>query len=69
MGKTISVRCLLYFNLINCLIFILLLFRNSASDSDTNAAAATEFHRRFHISVDETEGQGNQVIPTNIVLH
>lgn len=30
----------------------------SASDIDT---AATEFDRRFHISVDETEDQGNQV--------
>lgn len=30
----------------------------SASDIDT---AATEFDRRFHISVDETEDHGNQV--------
>lgn len=34
---------------------------NSVRESEIRAAAATEFHRRFHISVDETEGQGNQV--------
>ncbi|KAJ6624805.1 hypothetical protein Bhyg_17673, partial [Pseudolycoriella hygida] len=33
---------------------------NSARENEIRAAAATEFHRRFHISVDETEGQANQ---------
>lgn len=33
---------------------------NSTRDSEIRQLAATEFHRRFHISVDETEGQGNQ---------
>ncbi|XP_037045917.1 E3 ubiquitin-protein ligase Nedd-4 isoform X13 [Bradysia coprophila] len=33
---------------------------NSAREAEVRNLAATEFHRRFHISVDETEGQGNQ---------
>lgn len=36
----------------------------SASEIDT---AATEFDRRFHISVDETEDQGNQVRTTRVI--
>lgn len=34
--------------------------RNDVTDGDIDVAA-TEFHRRFHISSDETEGQDNQV--------
>lgn len=34
--------------------------RNNVADGDIDVAA-TEFHRRFHISSDETEGQGTQV--------
>lgn len=43
------------------LTFSFLIFSNSVRENEVRAAAATEFHRRFHISVDETEGQGNQV--------
>lgn len=37
------------------------MFSHSSRDSEIRAGAQAEFHRRFHISVDETEGQGNQV--------
>lgn len=43
------------------------LIRNSTREAEIRQLAATEFHRRFHISVDETEGQGNQVILCGLI--
>lgn len=37
------------------------LCHSTAGSEIDNDAAATEFHRRFHISVDETESERNEV--------
>lgn len=47
--------------------FFILFFRisdrgSSVSNNTAAAAAAEQFHRRFHISVDDTDSRSNQVI-------